>query len=188
MKRQLYTAKFRCSCSPPSLSLPSYCSLCPLSVSLSYEMSLYTPLAIGFFFHHPPFLSSHRLLCWTQQIRILCMYLIQIVHCARSLLRQFSQLHTHTPFTAVCSFVRLPELCDRVSRYPLLFLFPFLSLPHTLYICVQCTFLNNFNRKASSQASLCICLRAICYLIYTNLPLKLLMLPYVYSTHMCVVC
>lgn len=107
---------------------------CP-SVSLFYEMSLCTPLAIGFFYIIIP-LFFHRIV-WSAEHRtypnaVPCILFIS--HIARSShLHQFPQnLILILCIHSIRCFVHL--------NCVIVFLFLSFSL---------CTFLNNFNRKAS---------------------------------------
>lgn len=161
MERQLYTVES---------------SVCSLSVSLFYEMSLCTPLAIGlcygarwccccfiFYTIHPPpapnpnFLSSHRLLRWTYNIS-------DLYACILFILRALSHLYTNFLSTKLiplfASFARLSirflmllsqnGVRSYFSRFAASALLH--SLTHSPYVCVcVCTFLNNFNRKAFSM-------------------------------------
>lgn len=127
MERQLYTVR-----SPEEFG---YCSL---SVSLFYEMSLCTPLAIGFFFIIIP-LFFHRIVCFAEHnIFEYCVHVSysSSIHCAPRIYTNFLSLTLPSlpPALFVYSSIRLLgrsyvrpsihllvrlfalELCDRISR------------------------------------------------------------------------
>lgn len=183
----------------PSFSFSLFHSLsdgpiCSLSVSLFYEMSLCTPLAIGFLLPPPSslsFIASFASLNTEQHIRIPCMYLIHIAHLRASHLHQFPQHHTHpTHASFVHSFGR------SLARNVIVFLVAcsvtrplFLALALSLSSCIYVhSWIISTAKHPHKPLYVYISLQGICHLIYMNLPTLKLLLPYVYCTHMCVVC
>lgn len=131
----------------------------------------------------------------TKHIRMLCMYLIHT--------HQFPRTLTHSalsssPWLSI-RFSKILRSYFPLPPLPLLLLCFVFVLPSSyLHPCAcVCTFLNNFNRKASpvrAPRTLCYIFHSLCrlyvytvctlYLIYTNLPLKLVLgLPL--TCHLC---
>lgn len=202
MERQLCTAKSRCSFSITiSLSLSLHLALSILFLQFSAALCRFVRCPLAYFMkcryvHRWPSVSSstslvffHRIVCFAEhnisETRVHVSYSYRTLRASH--LHQFPKLHPHPLDGTFVCHLRPLEMCDRISRCFSIFTPLHLAL-HPLL--VHCTFLNNFNRKASSQAFyVYVYLQAICYLIYMILPLKivLLSLPYV-CMWLCVLC